>query len=75
MKEELHFRTLDHPEANGRKPLVGETQYPLRFPLEDGRELVLNIGEKGFQILTNLLIDMLSNAASYNDGSTNERKF
>lgn len=62
MKIELALKTIDHPEANGRKPLAGEHEYPLRFPLEDGRELVLSIGEKGFQTLTNLLMDMLSNA-------------
>ena len=71
MKEEICFRTEDHPEANGKKPSAGETYYELRFPLENGKELVVNLGEKGFQILTNHLIDMLSNAPSHNDGSTN----
>jgi hypothetical protein len=71
MKTELHFRTVDHPEANGRKSKQGEAQYPMRFPLEDGRELVLTLGEAGFQTLTDLLMDMLSHAPSHNDGSTN----
>ncbi len=71
MKEELHLRTEDHPEANGRKPRVGEQAYGLRFPLEDGRELVLSVGQSGFDTLTNLLFDMLSEAPSHNDGSTN----
>lgn len=71
MKTELVLKSDDHPEANGITPLAGETEYGLRFPLDDGRELVLRIGEKGFQSLTNLLMDMLSNAPSHNDGSTN----
>jgi hypothetical protein len=71
MKTELCLKTEDHPEALGRKPIEGESQYVLRFPLEDGRELVLSVGEKGFQTLTNLLIDMLSEAPSHGDGTTN----
>lgn len=71
MKQELCLKTIDHPEANNRLPKYGETQYTLRFPLDDGRELVLSIGEKGFQVLTNHLMDMLSNAPSHSDGSTN----
>lgn len=71
MKQELHFRTVDHPEANGRKPLPGEAEYPMRFPLDDGRELVLSLGEAGFQTLTDLLMDMLSVRPNHNDGSTN----
>lgn len=74
MKPELHLRTTDHPEANGRKPQPGEVEYPLRFPLDDGRELVLRIGQKGFETMTDLLVDMLSNAPSHNDGSTNVPK-
>lgn len=71
MKEELHLRSEDHPEANGRIPVAGDHAYGLRFTLEDGRELVLSIGEQGFQTLTNLLFDMLTDAPSHNDGSTN----
>ena len=71
MKPELVLVTIDHPEANGRKPLAGEVEYPMRFPLDDGRELVLKVGQAGFDTLTNLLFDMLSEAPSHNDGSTN----
>lgn len=71
MKTEVHFRTIDHPEANGRKAKIGDQAYQLRFPLEDGRELVLSYGEPGFQTLTQLLMDMLANAPCHSDGSTN----
>lgn len=72
MKVELHLRTEDHPEAKGRTPRSGETEYPLRFPLDDGRELVLHLGQKGFDTITQLLLDFLTNAPSYTDGSCNE---
>lgn len=39
--------------------------------MEDGRDLVLKIGHEGFETTTNLLFDMLSNAPSHHDGSTN----
>ena len=70
-KPELKFRTEDHPEANGREPKDGERGYTLRFPLEDGRELVVEIGQRGFDVTTNLLMDLLSGAPSYTDGTTN----
>ena len=74
MKTEVIFKTEDHPEANGRKPQSGDVQHDLRLPLEDGRELVILMGEKGFQQLTDILMDVLSNAEPYNDGSTNFAK-
>lgn len=71
-KAELVFITEDHPEAHGREPQHGESAYVLRFPLQDGgTELVVMVGERGFQNLTQLLFDMLSNAPSHSDGSTN----
>lgn len=57
-------RTYDHPEANGRKPQVGETEYELVFTLEDQSILVVKIGQHGFDTVTNLLMDMLSRAPS-----------
>lgn len=71
MKEELHARTIDHPQANGRKPVPGDQHYEMRFPMEDGRELVLQMGETGFRQLTDLLLDMVTGAIPHNDGSTN----
>jgi hypothetical protein len=71
MKPEIHLATVDSPLANGRKPVSGDVEYPMRFPLDDGRELVLSIGEAGFNTLTDLLMDMLSARPSHSDGSTN----
>lgn len=71
MKEEVRFGTEDHPQANGRTPAASDVAYTLRFPLEDGRELVVEFGQLGFDVLTNHLIDMLANAPSHSDGSTN----
>lgn len=71
MKVELRLRTIDHPEANGRKPISGEQAYEARFPLEDGRELVLAMGEHGFRQTTDLLLDMVTGAEPHNDGTTN----
>lgn len=73
MKEEITFRTEDHPEANGRKPVAGDKGYTMRFPLEDGRELVVETGQKGFDNLSQIMLDMLANTPSYNDGSTNAK--
>ncbi len=68
-KPELILRSIDHPEANGRKPTVGDVDYELRVPLEDGRELVLQMGSTSYDALGNFLIDLLSERPSYNDGS------
>jgi hypothetical protein len=72
MKEEVVFRTEDHPEANGRKPQRGESAYTLRFPLDDGRELVVHFGQRGFDTLGQMVIDTLADTPSYSDGSTNQ---
>lgn len=61
------FRTLDHPECNGRKPQIGEQEYTLRFPTEDGKIIIIKMGQKGFDIVTNHLMDMLSNTPSHTD--------
>lgn len=70
-KPEFILRTEDHPEANGGKPKVGDAAYEIRFPLEDGRELVVKLGQKGFDKVTDLLMDMLTEAPSHHDGTTN----
>jgi len=59
------FRTQDHPEANGRLPEAGEHAYTFHFNLEDGRRVKLEIGEKGFQSLSQVIMDMLTDAPSY----------
>jgi hypothetical protein len=41
----MTVRTIDHPEANGRKPQPGELSWSLRFPLEDGSFLIVQVGK------------------------------
>jgi hypothetical protein len=69
MNESVTFTTADHPEANGAKPSPGDKQYPLQFPLEDGRTLTVRMGQRGFDTITSLLMDMLTEAPSHSDGS------
>lgn len=39
-------KTKDCPDANGRQPLAGELKFTLKFPLEDGSYLFIEISEK-----------------------------
>ncbi len=63
------YKTQDHPEANGRKALAGESEYPLTFTLDSGELLTVRLGQAGFDTVTNLLMDMISRAPSHDDGS------
>ena len=54
------FRTSDHPEANGRTPRLGEQEWRLHFPLEDGRTLWLNVGTVGHHALRDMLIQEMT---------------
>jgi hypothetical protein len=71
MKTEIHFRSPCHPQANGRTPQPGDVSYTFRFPTEDERELVVEVGEKGFDAVSQMVLDMLAGTPSYDDGSTN----
>lgn len=53
--ETYRFRTKDHPEAEGRQPNCGDVDYPLTFPLEWGRTLVVRLGQSGFDSLCELI--------------------
>lgn len=46
---DLVLRTKGHPEANGHRPSNGEHAWSLRFPLEDGRTLVVEVGAADFE--------------------------
>lgn len=61
--------TKGHPEANGRKPMPGEREYIVTFPLESGEFLTVKLGQKDFDNTTDLLMDMLTGAPSHDDGS------
>ncbi len=64
----MQVLTEDHPEANGRVPQSSDVEYILKFLLEDGTTLEVRMGTKGFENITNLLFDMLSNRPSHEDG-------
>lgn len=57
---EVVYRTPDCPTANGREPVAGERMYEVRFPLEDGRTLLVQTGEVGYQNLGQVLLDMMA---------------
>lgn len=52
------FKSFDHPEANGRQPRVNDTKYPIRFKLDGGEMLTVEVGEAGFQTLC-VMFDMM----------------
>lgn len=51
----LEFKTKDHPEANGKKPIIGQQEWTLSFPLEDGERLIVKIGRRGRDALLSML--------------------
>ena len=65
----IQFRTRCHPEANGRKPRAGETQWALILPLESGEILQIKMGKEGFETISQFFLDMMAETASYGDGS------
>lgn len=65
----IKFRCADHPEANGRTPKHGEQSYELVFPLETGQVLQIKFGQKGFDTVSQIMLDMMAETPSYGDGS------
>lgn len=65
----LYLRDKSHPQANGRAAQTGEKAYTLQVPLEDGRLLNVTLGQEGFDNVTSTLMDMLTGAPGYDDGS------
>jgi hypothetical protein len=49
------FRTKDHPEANGRQAEHGDLQWVLKFPLDGGGTLLLEIGANAMQSFVSIL--------------------
>jgi hypothetical protein len=68
------LRTEDHPEANGRKPIANEVEYKISMTLENGELLVVKMGQRCFDTISQLLLDMLTHAPSYDDGSLDGKK-
>ncbi len=53
---DIHFKTKDHPEANGRQPKFGESSWSPYFPLENGDVLHLHLGQIGRDTMFGMLI-------------------
>ncbi len=49
------FKTVDHPEADGREPVTGEQKWLFWFPLQDHGTLYLEMGLAGLANLAGLI--------------------
>jgi hypothetical protein len=56
-KEIVEFSDESDPEANGRRPQIGERRYTMIFPLADGRVLHLHMGVFGAANLRKVIMD------------------
>lgn len=54
----LIFTTQCHPEANGRQPEIGDTQWLPTFTLEDGRVLQIRMGRQGYEAFRKIFLQM-----------------
>lgn len=52
----LVFKTRDNPTANDKQPKIGDVQYDVWFPLENGEELHVLLGEEGMRNLRNVVL-------------------
>lgn len=70
LRVRMRFRTQDHPQANGRKARDGEHAWPFRFLLEDGRTLVVEMGDEGrmhvAECVTQSAVDDIKEATELN---------
>lgn len=51
----LEYKCKDDPEANGRAPQKGERRYTLKFPLDNGIELQVHMGNEGMETFRTFL--------------------
>ena len=52
----ITLRSIDHPEANGRHPKIGEQWWTLSVPLENGQDyLELHLGRRGREAIRGML--------------------
>lgn len=51
-----HFRTKDHPEANGRIGQLGEQVWTFHWTLEDGTILWLSMGKESHDTFRGFLL-------------------
>ena len=53
------FRTVTHPEAHGRMPVKGDYAYTLKFPLENGDDLVVECGQEDLDRFAEMIGKMM----------------
>jgi hypothetical protein len=53
---DIHYKTSCHPEANGAKPKVGDVEWTIHMPLENGDTLYVHMGKKGRDLLFGMMI-------------------
>ena len=58
---------FDHPQANGRTPIAGETAYAFKFKREDGEVIEIKFGEKAFNEFSQFILDLCEGRPSYGD--------
>ncbi len=61
------YRSLDHPEANGRvpNPEAKESGWRFRFPLEDGSLLFVEVGREGREAIRDVLAQEDADTGGY----------
>ena len=55
----IEYRCKDYPEANGRNPTIGEQGFTLKFPLENGDDLILKCGKETFDRFAEMIGRMI----------------
>jgi hypothetical protein len=55
----IEYLCEDDPEANGRVPRQGDRRYTAKFPLENGDQLCVHMGNDGMDIFRTFLGNMI----------------
>lgn len=53
---DVTLKTKDHPLANGRKAEIGDVEWTLKFPMEDGTTLHLKVGKDTYTYFRHFLL-------------------
>ena len=65
----MEIKTYDHPEANGRKPQPGESEWNFSFRSETGETVTVKMGPSAWENHSQHVLDMLTEAPGYNEGT------
>lgn len=70
MSKTVAYRTFCHPEADGRRPRMGDQQWTFKFILEDQTLLLLHMGRESRDQFGQFILDELADVQSHSDGKT-----